>query len=183
MKTGITLRWRELLPEDRWAPLWECGLLLVIGAGAWAAREPWLFTSLGPTAYEQVEKSNSPSARTYNILVGHYVALGAGLISLHLIGAWNSPTITGTSSVSLQRLLASVLAAAITTFVNLALRSGQPAALATALLVTSGAYQDIRGTESILIGVAMVAVLGEPVRRARLSSRHRQQEQQVQGKL
>jgi hypothetical protein len=54
-------------------------LILLIGAIAFAARKPVIFASLGPTAYELVEKPLAPSARTYNIITGHMVWLVAGL--------------------------------------------------------------------------------------------------------
>ncbi len=183
MLPGTKPRWLDLIPDQIWAPFWEGSLLLIVGGCAWAVGQPWLFTSLGPTAYELAEKPELPSARVYNVLVGHYVALGAGFFSLWLIGAWGAPHIVGAGAMPASRLWASVIAAVIATVVNLALRSGQPAALATALLVTSGAYQNSRGAVSILIGVAMLAVIGEPVRRLRLNSkRHREDvRKQAQG--
>lgn len=174
--------WVGMMPDDIWAPLWEGALLLIIGACAWAVGQPWLFTSLGPTAYEQVEKSEQKSARIYNVVVGHYVGLGSGFLSLWLLGGWSAPHIIGTGTVPLSRLWASVVAAVITTFANLALRSGQPAALATTLLVTSGSYQNERGAVSILISVAILAVIGEPIRRLRLNSKRQREQRQTSRK-
>lgn len=53
----------------------EGALILVLGAIGCAAGWPFLFTSLGPTAYEMVEKPKSPSAKSYNVVVGHFIAL------------------------------------------------------------------------------------------------------------
>lgn len=61
------------------ATLGEGALILVIGALGWATRQPLVFASLGPTAYEPVEKPSDRSARAYNIIVGHLVGLGSGI--------------------------------------------------------------------------------------------------------
>ena len=66
--------WIARIPDYIWAPLWEAVLIFIVGITAWAAGQPWLFASLGPTAYEQVEKPHTKSARLYNVLVGHFVA-------------------------------------------------------------------------------------------------------------
>ncbi len=62
-----------------YASLGEGALILLMGAIALAVRRPLIFASLGPTAYELVEKPLAPSSRTYNIIVGHMVGLSAGL--------------------------------------------------------------------------------------------------------
>ncbi len=77
----------------------------------------------------------------------------------------------GASYLSPARLWAAVIAAFLTTFVNLLLRSGQPAALATTLLVSLGAMQTAAAALWIVIGVLILAVLGEPVRRIRLAAK------------
>ena len=150
------------------APLGEGGLILAIGAISWAIHAPLLFTSLGPTAYELVEKPESKSSRTYNIIVGHYVGLGAGFLALWILDAWKAPGVTQAGFADSARLWAAVLAVGITTLVTLALKAGQPASLATTLLVSLGAMQTAKDGVSILIGVLIIAVIGEPLRRLRL---------------
>jgi hypothetical protein len=143
----------------------EGGLILVVGAAGWAAHMPLIFTSLGPTAYELVEKPNAPSARAYNIIVGHCVAVGAGFLSLWLLGAWNSPKVAMAGFVSSQRLWSAVLAVVITTVLTLTLKASQPAALSTTLLVSLGSMQRGRDAVAIIIGVLILTALGDPIRR------------------
>jgi hypothetical protein len=57
-----------------WATLGEGGLVLVLAAIGWATRQPLIFASLGPTAYELVEQ---PQLRV--VLVG--LGMAAGLAS------------------------------------------------------------------------------------------------------
>lgn len=143
----------------------EGGLILAVGAAGWAVHLPLLFTSLGPTAYELVEKPNSPSAKAYNIIVGHFVALGAGFLSLWVLRAWNSPKVAMAGFVSSPRLWAAVMAVVITTGVTLALKATQPACLSTTLMVSLGSMQRAQDALAIIIGVLLLTVLGEPYRR------------------
>jgi len=163
MESTKYLKARELVA----APLLEGGLLLAVGAIGWAIGRPLLFASLGPTAYEQIEQANRPSARPYNIIVGHYLALGAGFLSLYAVNAWKAAEISGAGGLPLPRLWASVIAVLMTVLGTLLFRASQPAALSTSLLVTTGAFQGPQGAAAILIAVALIAVIGEPVRRIR----------------
>jgi len=151
-----------------WATLGEGGLILVVAALGYLTRQPLIFASLGPTAYELVEQPQMRSARTYNIVVGHLVGLGAGFLAVYLTRAWPSPNVILAGIVTEQRLWAVAIAAMLTTFVNLAIGAGQPAALATTLLVALGSMQTKRDAICIVAGVLIVAILGEPLRRLRL---------------
>jgi hypothetical protein len=55
------------------------------------------------------------------------------------------------------------IAAALTTLITLILKAGQPAALATTLLVSLGSMQTRRGAVVIVAGVLPIAAIGEPI--------------------
>jgi hypothetical protein len=166
--------WIVRVPDDIWAPFWEGLLICVVAVTAWLAGHPWLFSSLGPTAYEQAEKPHSKSARLYNVVVGHLVGLGCGFLGIALLNAWAAPKVSGTTFVPLARLGAAVIAAVATTFINLELESSQPAALATSLLVALGPYDTAKGALWVVVGVLILAAIGEPVRRLRLPKPERE---------
>lgn len=153
------------LKRQALAVIGEGGLILAVGAAGWAAHAPLLFTSLGPTAYELLEEPNAPSANTYNVIVGHFVAVGAGFLSLWLLGAWNAPKVAMAGFVSSPRLWAAVLAVVITTAVTLGLKASQPASLATTLLIALGSMQTRRDAIVIVLAVLLLAALGYPLRR------------------
>jgi HPP family len=152
----------------------EAGILLAVSAVAWAAHQPLIFASLGPTAYEVIEQPQMKSARLYNVIVGHLVGLGSGLLALYVLDAWNAPKLLPLGNLSSGRMWAVVIAAIVTTLVNLLIKSGQPAALSTTLLVTLGQMQTRRDALAIVAGVLLIAMIGEPVRRARLSFMQRE---------
>ena len=146
-------------------------MILAIGAiGLWS-RQPLVFTSLGPTAYEQVETPERRSAQLYSVLVGHMVALLCGLVAVAAAGAWGSPTVNQSTTLDWPRVVACALAVALTVILNLLLKASQPAALSTTLLVALGGFEGFRGQVAIVVGVVLLAILGEPLRRMRLRMR------------
>ncbi len=151
-----------------WATMGEGGLVLALAAIGWATRQPLIFASLGPTAYELVEQPQARSARSYNIIAGHLIGVGAGFLALYLLNAWMEPNVILTGMVSTKRLWAVTLAASLTTLITLILKAGQPAALATTLLISLGSMQTLRGAVAIIAGVLIITAIGEPVRRFRL---------------
>lgn len=151
-----------------WGTLGEGGLVLILTAIAWITRQPLIFASLGPTAYELVEQPQVRSSRAYNIIVGHLVAIGAGFLALYLLNAWTEPNAMSTGIVSTKRLWAVAIATTFTTFVTLLLKAAQPAALATTLLISLGSMQSHRDALAIGAGVLIITAIGEPMRRFRL---------------
>jgi len=151
-----------------WGTLGEGGLILVVAAVGWATKQPLIFAGLGPTAYELVEQPQLRSARAYNITVGHMIGLGAGFLAVYLTNAWKEPNVILSGVVSTERLWAVALATTLTTLVTLLLKAGQPAALATTLLISLGSMQTRRDALAIIAGVLIITAIGEPVRRFRL---------------
>jgi CBS-domain-containing membrane protein len=142
------------------APLLEAWLIFLAAALAWLTHRPLLFASLGPTAFELIETPRRASARPWNVLGGHAVAVAAGFACVALTGAWG-PGMGG------RRVLAVTLAAALTVWATLLLRVRQPAALSTALLVATGTMDRPVDAVYILLSVAGLVVVGEPLRRWR----------------
>lgn len=156
---------RELLV----APLGEAALILVVSIVGWVSHQPLVFASLGPTAYELIEMPKRPSARPYNIIVGHFIAVLAGFAALFLTYARSSPSVSA-NGVPLHRVWAAVVAALITVFFTLLVRATQPAALSTTLLVSLGIMQTTWEAAMIMAGVVLITLVGEPMRRMRLKA-------------
>jgi CBS-domain-containing membrane protein len=126
-----------------WAILGEGGLVLALAAIGWATKQPLIFASLGPTAYELTEQPQMPSARPYNIIVGHLIGLGAGFLAIYLLNAWAAPNVLATGIVSPQRVWAhGHIGCAHRLCIPPSKKARQPAALATTLLVSLGGRPD-----------------------------------------
>lgn len=158
------------------APLCEAALLFVAAVIAWLTHRPLIFASLGPTAYELVETPERKSARPYNVVVGHLVAVLTGFLALWATNAWSSPGISE-DTLGWRRIAAVVLASAVTVLVTLLIKAMQPAALATALLITLGLMQKWQDGFMIMGGVLLMLICGEPVRLWRLRNKQKMEEQ------
>lgn len=159
---------RERIAELFIGPLGEAMLVAAVAAIGWGTHRPLLFTSLGPTAYELVERPQQRSARPWNVVAGHLLGLAAGFFALWILGARDAPKVASAGFVPGIRVGASALAAMLTVLLTMLLRATQPAALSTTLLVTLGTMQSGRDAVSIVVGVLLITILGEPVRRVRL---------------
>lgn len=160
------------------APLCEGGLLLVAGFAALATHQPLFFASLGPTAYELVETPERPSARPYNVVVGHLVGVLCGFAALLVTHAWNTPAVS-THSISLARVWAAGLATLLTVLFTILLKATQPAALSTTLMVATGTMQRLEDGPIIMAAILLITALGEPLRRWRIRQRKDADEQRV----
>lgn len=160
------MRSPRLAAKDAWSSAVAAGLILVVGLTAYLAGEPWLFPSLGPTAYLLASYPDLPSSRPYNCLVGHFVGIASGFAALAIFNAWDSP-IVPLNDVSLPRLGAATLAVGLTVLVNHLLRSGHPPAAATTLLIALGALQGAWSPGIIAMGVVLLVGAGEGLKQLR----------------
>lgn len=160
--------WATLVPDDLWAPVTGALLIFVVGVLGLAAHRPWVFASLGPTAYLHAENPEHRSSRFYNTVVGHLVALGSGFFALWVLNAWNAPDVMATGDLTMVRVAASTIAIGVTILLVLALRASHQPAGATTLLVTLGTFQKFNDAIVVIVGVVLIAAIGEPIRRLRI---------------
>lgn len=158
------------MPEFIWAPLMGGLLMVAVGIVAWLAGSPWLLPSLGPTAILQSEIPAHPSARFYNVTVGHVIGLAAGFASVAAFHAGPLPTVLIDHQLALPRVFASALALLLTLLICLILKASHPPAGATTLLVTLGALKTLNDAINLFIGVLLIAIFGEVARRLRLKT-------------
>ncbi len=145
----------------------EAGLLLLAALLSYILHAPLIFVSLGPTIYEMVEMPKQPSARPYNILVGHAVGILAGVVALWVTHAFVAPALS-VHGLPLVRVFSAAIAGFLTVLGTLLLKATQPAALSTTLLVALGTMQAWPAVLSIACGVVLIVATGEPIRRSRL---------------
>ena len=163
MNTRITI------PDWIWSPLAVGALLAVPGVASLMMGQPWLFPSLGPTAFLQAERPDLASARLYNVVVGHFLALAAGMLAVTICGASEAPSVLSSHEVVPVRLTSALLAILLTMSSTSLLRASHPPAAATALLIALGGMNaTAREAETICVGVLMVGACGEVVRQIRL---------------
>ena len=158
------------LPEFVWSPMAAGALMVLVGAIACLAGQPWLIPSLGPTAYLQAETPAHPASRFYNTVVGHLIGLLAGFAAVVILNAWQSPALFSDHQLVLTRVWASAVALALTLLGALFLKASHPPAAATTLLVTLGAIRTMQDALNAMAGVLILALFGTAFRRARLKT-------------
>ncbi len=156
------------LPGAAWGPFSVAISILTVGLLSVLTAQPWLIPSLGPTAYIQAENPEHPTTRFYNTVVGHFVGLASGFFSVILFNALNEPAVLTDKRLVLPRLLAAVLAMILTVGIAPVLRASHPPAAATTLLVALGSLKTPQDALNVMIGVLIVAAVGEVLRRVRL---------------
>jgi hypothetical protein len=162
---------RRAIPEAFWSPLAGALLTLLPGLLGMALGLPLLFASLGPTAYLQVAQPQQPTSRFHNVVFGHFLGFALGIVAVFLLGAASDPSIFQAQKLTPARLEASVLSMAATLLISAPLKVGfHPPAAATTLLVTLGGFKPTWSeARTVAMGVFVVAIVGELLRRLRLA--------------
>jgi hypothetical protein len=145
------------------APLCEAALIAAAGMAAWVTKQPLVFTSLGPTAFEMIETPHRKSAKPYNVVGGHLIGVASGFAALWITGAWWLPPVSA-GHVALARVGAAAVASLLTVLGTMLAKATQPAALSTTLLIALGTLQVPRDAAVIMAAVLLITGLGEPLR-------------------
>ncbi len=157
------------LPHAVWAPVAAGALMLLAGGLGLVVGQPWLFPSLGPTAFLQVEAPDQPASRIYNTVVGHAIGIMAGVAAVLVLHAGQAPALFATHHLVPVRVWASGLAIVLTMLGIALARASHPPAAATTLLISLGGFRPtVHDALTIAAGVLVVAVVGEALRRLRL---------------
>lgn len=132
--------------------------LIAIGAMAFVAfvtGEPFVFPSLGPTAFLLFYTPLLAASSPRNTLGGHFIGAAAGYVALVAFGLTDAaPALT--SSVTGARVGAAALSLGLTSGVMVWARVPHPPAGATTLIVSLGI---LREPEQLVVLMAAVALL------------------------
>ena len=170
-KTGPDVGNRtKSIPDGVWAPFMAAFLIFDVGVISLIVNQPWLFPILGTTAYLQVEQPGNPRSRFYNTLVGHYMGIAAGLVSITIFGLWNVPSVFISYQLYPFVVGAAAIAVPLTIIINMLLRASHPPAAATTLLVCLGAINSPISVLALMIGILIIALIGDVIRRIRLAN-------------
>lgn len=120
-------------------------------------RSPFVFPSLGPTAFLFFYTPTAPSACPRNTLIGHAVGAGAGYLSLLVTGL----TLAGPAlavGVTWPRVIAAALSLGLTAGVMVLLHAPHPPAGATTLIISLGLLTRLWQL-ALLMGAVVVLTL------------------------
>lgn len=133
-------------------------------AGHWLAW-PLLTSTIGPTAYMFAAHPGEETARVRNAAIGHGVGIGVGLCALAAFGLLHRPRIASTSGPTWAQLAAAAGAAGVTVLLLELAGSHHAPAAATALLVATGLARPGAPLIGLVLGLALVLVVGSTLTR------------------
>ncbi len=153
-----------------WLPLGAAVPLLAAGAVALAAHRLFLFASLGPTAALITQLPTQPSARPYNVFVGHALGFASGCALVFAFGIASAPSVFISHDVSWARIGAAVISVLLAAALEVLCNAQHAPSAATTLLVALGSFHPTwTDTGAVLGGVVIVMVVAELLRRVRLA--------------
>jgi CBS-domain-containing membrane protein len=141
--------------------------LIAIAAMAFAALvtgEPFVFPSLGPTAFLLFYTPLAPTASPRNTLGGHLIGALAGYLSLVAFGLTDDLPALATS-VTGARVGAAALSLALTSAAMVWARVPHPPAGATTLIVSLGILRQPEQLAVLMLAVALLVVQGFVINR------------------
>lgn len=124
------------------------------GLLAWMTREPFIFPSLGATAYLCATASKSPAATPRSVFVSHTAAAVLGFLVLHAAGL-DSNAPVAVEGMTMTRVGAVSIALAFTVGVTSATKSLHPPAGATALIVTLGILSSVHELSILMASIVL----------------------------
>jgi CBS-domain-containing membrane protein len=118
---------------------------------------PFIFPSLGPTAFLFFYTPTAPTASPRNALIGHTIGVVAGYFSLVVTGL----TMAGPAyavGVTVPRVIAAALSLGLTSGLMVLLKAPHPPAGATTLIISLGILTQPRQLIILLLAVVMLTV-------------------------
>lgn len=134
------------------------GLLLLTPALiAWLTGRPFIFPSLGPSAFS-LAVNRQDEATVRRVIGGHLLGVICGLLAYHLVArGLNLSTIPSAQSIPLLRLAASgIISVVLTTAGMLVARAQHPPACATTMIVSLGILSTFWDAIFIMLAVTVM---------------------------
>jgi CBS-domain-containing membrane protein len=131
----------------------SCISIALLSVLALIAHSPFIFPSLGPTAFLFFYTPTQPSASPRNTILGHAIGVITGYVSLVVTGltAAGPALVVG---VTWPRVIAAALSLGLCAGFMVLLKSPHPPAGATTLIISLGIL-----TKPLQLGILMIAVL------------------------
>lgn len=136
-----------------------CISIGLMAAAAWITGAPFVFPSLGPTAFLLFYTPVQPAASPRNTVAGHLIGVGAGYLALALFGLLDAPPALATS-VTTARVAAAALSLGLTSGAMVWAKVPHPPAGATTLIVSLGILREPAQLAVLMLAVVLLVVQG-----------------------
>ncbi|MGH9540435.1 MAG: HPP family protein [Terriglobales bacterium] len=167
------LRLAHLLERFPERPLWALfmfvngfiSIAIMAGVGM-ASHTPFVFPSLGPTAFLFFFAPLSPTASPRHTIYGHGIGILCGYFALWSVGLNHAPSITAVG-INDERIFAAALSLASTGALMILLKAAHPPAGATTLIISLGIVT--RPLSLLVIEIAVAALALQAIAMNRLA--------------
>ena len=170
---GIAHRFQLPALQARHSQIWILGLfafvnglvsIAIMAAVAMATRSPFIFPSLGPTAFLLFYGPTTPPASPRNTLGGHLIGCIAGYLALLVFGiAQRGPALA--VGVEWNNVGAAALSLALTSGAMVWCRVPHPPAGATTLIVSLGILREPWQLAVLMLAVTLLVAQGFVINR------------------
>jgi CBS-domain-containing membrane protein len=126
---------------------------------AWGTANPFVFPSLGPTAFLLFYQPLAAASSPRNTIAGHLIGILAGYGSLVVFGLTNLAPASSSGGITVAQVGAAALSLAATSGVMVWCRVPHPPAGATTLIVSLGILK--RPGELVIVEVAVVLLVAQ----------------------
>ncbi|ADJ14661.1 HPP family protein [Halalkalicoccus jeotgali] len=133
-------------------------LFTVLGLVAWASGQPFVFPSLGPSAFILAFDRRGERTRTYRIVGGHLIGGVVGLLSYSLLahGVSITPAPAAFSPDGLWLAASGVCSIVLTSWAMIATNTNHAPACATTLIVSLGLLSTPLQVAIIVVSVVVL---------------------------
>lgn len=166
------LRLTRLLGRFPERPVWAAFVFVngfitiaMLAGLAMATRTPFVFPSLGPTAFLFFFTPTLPTASPRNTLLGHAIGIACGYGALLLMGLEHAPPAM-MIGVDLHRVMAAALSLAATGALMILFKAAHPPAGATTLIISLGIVTRPSYLAVIELAVALLTLQAIAINRA-----------------
>jgi CBS domain-containing membrane protein len=136
----------------------------IMAVAAWATGSPFVFPSLGPTAFLFFYTPLAASAAPRNTIFGHLIGAIAGYLSLVIFGLTEAAPALATE-VTMARVGAAALSLGLTSGLMVWLKVPHPPAGATTLIVSLGILRTPGQLTVLMLAVVLLTVQGFVINR------------------
>ncbi len=138
--------------------------IAVMSLLAFVTGEPFIFPSLGPTAFLLFYTPLQPAACPRNTIAGHAIGAAAGYLALVVFGLTDARPALATS-VTAGRVGAAALSLGLTSGAMVLARVPHPPAGATTLIVSLGIFRQPSQLVILMVAVGLLVVQGFGINR------------------
>jgi CBS-domain-containing membrane protein len=166
------LRLTRLLGRFPERPVWAAFMFVngfvtiaLLAALAMVTRTPFVFPSLGPTAFLFFFTPTLPTASPRNTILGHAIGIACGYVALLALGLEHAPPAMMVG-VDLHRVVAAALSLAMTGALMILFKAAHPPAGATTLIISLGIVTRPSYLLVIEVAVAILTLQAIAINRA-----------------